>query len=340
MGALGALAALVFSAFLIWATRPGPSTGRRVVLDWPPGLDATASAQHLAAAGLITSPRLFALYLRMVHVKPDAGPHIFNDTLSPRSLVQRLGRMASRPRRRVTIPEGFDQWQVAARLERKEICSSASFLAAVDDPRWLARLGISGPSAEGYLFPATYLLRVDSPPGEVVRRFVGQTRRRLRKLAREHPGALTRLKRERGWGVHEVLTLASIIEKEAAHSDEDPIIASVYFNRLSDPDFRPLHTLGADPTAAYGCLLEGDRVPSCAGFSGRVTPTMLRDARNPYNTYKHPGLPPGPIANPGEAAIAAVLEPANTPYLFFVATGGGRHTFTRTLREHDRAMGK
>jgi UPF0755 protein len=114
-------------------------------------------------------------------------------------------------------------------------------------------------------------------------------------------------------------------------------VASVFFNRLTDPEFRPLRMLQSDPTAAYGCLTLAASTPSCAGYRGQVTPAILRDATNPYNTYKNPGLPPGPIGNPGLLAIRAVLEPAQTDFLYFFARGG-KHTFTRTFAEHRQAI--
>jgi UPF0755 protein len=191
---------------------------------------------------------------------------------------------------------------------------------------------------EGFLFPATYELSVDSAPEAVIRTMVRTFRRRLQRLGDKHAGAFARLSKQRGWGEHEIVTLASIVEREAARSDERATIASVYLNRLDDPEFRPAGMLQADPTAAYGCLVAQEKPASCLGFTGRVTPAMLRDAGNPYNTYKHPGLPPGPIANPGEGSLEAVLAPAKTDFLFFVASGNGRHTFSRTLDEHNRAV--
>ena len=163
-------------------------------------------------------------------------------------------------------------------------------------------------------------------------------RRRLGRLDEKYAGALQRLRGEYGWGQREVLTMASIIEKEARHHDERPAVASVYYNRLTDPDFTPPRRLQADPTAGYGCLIEPVQAPSCADYRGRVTPAMLRDPDNRYNTYLHDGLPPGPIANPGEQSIEAALAPARTDYRFFVAQRDGRHSFSRTLEEHNRAI--
>jgi UPF0755 protein len=138
--------------------------------------------------------------------------------------------------------------------------------------------------------------------------------------------------------MHELLTLASVVEKEAADSREHGTIASVFYNRLNDPSFRPRQMLQSDPTAGYGCLLTGERLPSCRDYTGSVTAAMLRDSANAYNTYKHPGLPPGPIANPSQSAVEAVVNPPETPYFFFVAGQAKRHVFSRTLSEHERAI--
>jgi UPF0755 protein len=113
----------------------------------------------------------------------------------------------------------------------------------------------------------------------------------------------------------------------------------VFLNRLSDPTFVP-HRLDADPTVSYGCLLAPQIAPSCAGFHGRISRAMTHDPLNPYNTYRLEGLPPGPICNPGLGSIRAVLQPAQHDYLFFVARGGRRHAFSRTIDEHNRAVTK
>ncbi len=330
---------LAIGSLLVWAVLPGPGSGRRVALELAAGQDRRQIADQLTAAGLVASPRLLSAYLALLRpsLALEPGPHLLEDSLSPRDLVRYLARL-QRPVERVTIPEGWNRLQIGERLEQSGVCSARAFQRAATDPALLARLSIRGESAEGYLFPATYALRRDSTPASVVTTMARQARRRLLRLDKQHGGALARYVAERGWGEHAVLTLASIVEKEAGHHDEGPTIASVYLNRLDDPTFRPARTLQADPTAGYGCAVEPAAAPSCAGYTGHITPAMLRDAANRYNTYRHPGLPPGPIANPGAAAIEAVLAPAHTDYLFFVATGGGRHTFSRTLEEHQAAI--
>jgi UPF0755 protein len=338
----GAAAVVIgaLSTLWIWAVLPGPGNGRRIELELPAASTASEAGDLLAAHGLVASPGWFAVYVRLVRPSLDfqPGPHLLNDAASPRELVRRLARLPTRPVARVTIPEGYSLFQVAERLEQLEVCSRAAFIAAAHDPSLRHELGIRGESVEGFLFPATYELSVDSAPAQVIRAMVRTLRRRLERLDAKHDGAASRLRSQRGWHEHELLTLASIVEREARHPDEAPTIASVYFNRLDDPDFRPRRMLMADPTAGYGCLVAPKRAPSCAGYHGRITPAMLRDAANPYNTYKHPGLPPGPIANPGQNALEAVLAPAKTPFLFFVANGRGRHRFSRTLEEHNRAI--
>jgi UPF0755 protein len=323
-----------------WAVLPGPGDGARVQVDWPEAVGARQAGDRLAASGLIQSPRLFALYVKLVRPSLDfeAGPHVLNDALSPRELVRRLARMPSRPVARVTVPEGYHLRQIAERLDQLEVCPRAGFVKAAHDASLLRELGLRGPSVEGFLFPATYELGVDSAPEAVIRGMVRTFRKRLERLDARHAGALARLRKTRGWSEHEIVTLASIVEKEARHADEGKTIASVYYNRLDDPDFRPQKMLMADPTAGYGCVAFPAEAPSCAGYAGKITPALLRDAANRYNTYKHPGLPPGPIANPGESALEAVLAPEKTDYLFFVAGAAGRHRFSRTLDEHNAAM--
>jgi UPF0755 protein len=332
--AAGALV-LPFVLLSLWSRLGGPGPGRRVIVDL--GRDQDVGAV-LAEHGLIRSPRLYRAYAALFADRPEPGEHVLNDGLSPRELAARLGRTRARPSARVVLPEGLNHFQIAERLEEAEICSARAFKAAVRDPALRRELGVRGESLEGYLFPATYEVIVDSRPDNVARMLVQTFRARFEKLGAAHPGAREALAKTRRWDEHEIATLASIVEREAAAPEEKPLVASVYLNRLDDPEFKPQKMLQADPTAAYGCVLEPAIIPACAGFTGKITPALLRDASNRYNTYRHPGLPPGPIANPGESALEAVLAPAKTDYLFFVANGKGRHTFSRTFDAHNRAV--
>ncbi len=128
-----------------------------------------------------------------------------------------------------------------------------------------------------------------------------------------------------------------MVEKEAAVDEERPVIAGVFLNRLRDPSFKPKR-LESDPTASYGCLVSPEKAPSCSTFAGKATAAIEHDADNPYSTYTHEGLPPGPISNPGAKSIEAAMAPAASHYFFFVARGGGRHTFSETYDAHAAAV--
>lgn len=336
-GTLALLLALV-GGVAAWARSEGPGKGRRVELEIASDEGSGALCERLAEAGLVASPRLFDWYLRFLSPPVAPGRHVLRDDLGPRSLAQRLTRSPARPTVRVTLPEGFHHRQIAARLAELEIVSALAFEKSVFDPALLSELRINAPSAEGRLFPATYELALDSDAAAVVRQLVREMDKRLARLDAKYPGSRVRLATELTFDDQAIVTLASIVERESGDAAERPLVASVFFNRLRDPSFRPLRTLQSDPTAGYGCLVEPANAPSCADYHGTVTPAMLRDPKNRYNTYRHPGLPPGPIANPGEGALAAVLAPATSDYLYFVADGRGHHRFSRSFEEHRQAV--
>lgn len=350
------LAATLVSALLVWSLLPSPSHDAVVSEDETAPKDAAPAAvtvrlesadkaeavELLAAAGVLDSPRLMGIYLRFLlpTVTLEPGEHLLRKGLSPRELAARLARLPGRTGAKLVVPEGWHRKKIAARLEKSEICRAESFLRATEDRALLERLGVSSTTAEGYLFPATYELGHNTAPSEVVSRMVKETRRRLETLLAKHPGALERLRERHGFGEAELLSLASIVERETSVAAERPLIASVFLNRLSAKDGETRGRLQSDPTAAYGCEFEPERAPSCATYDGKVGPSLLRDPENRYNTYRHPGLPPGPIASPGLASLEAVLAPADSDYLFFVADGSGKHAFSRTFEEHQSAVAR
>jgi UPF0755 protein len=188
-------AAVVFAGFAtalgVWARGRGPGSGRPVVFEVGAGASKVEVANGLAAAGLVKSPRWFAAYALLVRPTIDfaPGPHYLSDELSARELVERLGRLPSRATARVTIPEGFNFREIAGRLDERQICPFEAFGRAAFDPALLRELSIPGPSAEGYLFPATYDLHVDSDPRAVVKELVAESRKRLLRLPRLSPSS-------------------------------------------------------------------------------------------------------------------------------------------------------
>ena len=359
--AAGLLAVFTTSLLLLvfgYGRFRGPGTSA-VELDWPADLDPESAAALLADKGLVRSASATALYFRASGGTSDfvPGPHVLPRNASPHDLRAMLSRSSSRPTVRVVIPEGFHRFDIADRLHKQGVTGQRAFLAATSDRDLLVELGIdttaSAPStpvanqerttappesAEGYLFPATYDLQVDTDAHEIVRRLVAEADQRWSALVAQHGAGLSAVAASLGWGRREVVTLASIIQREAMMDDERPVIASVFYNRLLDPTFKPRRRLQSDPTAMYGCVAHPEEAPTCADYRGKPTSAVLHDPKNRYSTYMSGGLPPGPISNPGVASLQAALAPAATKYLFFVAKGGGRHTFSETFGAHNGAI--
>ena len=333
MGTLAVVLLVVFPG------EHGPGTGRDVELAVPGDESAEALAQRLEAAGLVAHPRMFAFYVRLSGGagRVVRGTHLLTDDLSPRDLFARLERGTGAGHVKVTIPEGWTRFDIARRLQALHVCALRGFLDATETPALLAELHVPGDTAEGFLFPATYDLTPDSDPLDVVRRMKSEFDKRWATLESRSQAGLSDLSKTLSWGPREVVTLASMVEKEAVVDDERPLIASVFLNRLREPTFMP-KILQCDPTAGYGCLAMPERAPSCAGYTGKITHDIVADPQNPYNTYKHEGLPPGPISNPGAKSLDAVMNPAVTRYFYFVARGEGRSTFSETYGAHTAAV--
>lgn len=346
VGTLAATLALAAAGLLLGYGRSGSPPGRLLEVDWPEGLDADEAAAKLAELGLVESRDTMAIFLRATGGTADfvPGPHLLYLGATPWDLRRMLARSLLRPTARIVIPEGFNRFDIAARLEKLHIVSRKAFLAASADPMLLAELGVapkgtsSVESAEGYLFPAAYDFGKDSDAKEIVRRLVGESEKRWQAISAKHAESLARLQSTLGWGRREIVLVASMIEKEAAVDSDRPLIASVFVNRLSDPDFKPKR-LQSDPTSAYGCIAFPTEAPTCADYAGKPTPAINRDAKNRYSTYAHNGLPPGPIANPGQKSLEAAASPAPTRYFYFFAAAGAKaHAFSETLDAHNDAV--
>lgn len=308
---LGALGAATYLAL-----RPQSQSASEIVVEIPRGARLSDAAARLEAAGVIRSGRAFALLARL-RQQADAlraGEYALAPNLTAMEVLDRLAAGAVMTHR-VVLPEGLRLEEVATRVEAANLGSAAEFLTVARDPSVAADFGVEGTSLEGYLFPETYELARGVPVRDIARMMVDHFFSVWRPL---EPAA-----RARGLSMREVVVLASLIEKETGAPEERPLIAAVFLNRLG----RGMR-LETDPAVIYGI----------AGFDGNLRRIHLEDASNPYNTYLHAGLPPGPIANPGAAALRAVVEPAPADYLYFVARKDGTHQFSRSYGEHVRAV--
>lgn len=302
------------AVFAVAACGGSGETPVRVTI--PTGATMRTAADSLDKAGIIGSPRAFRLYakLRGADRGIKAGTYMLRRDASWGSVLASLqnGRGIVNT---VTIPEGFTLVQTESVLVRKLALPVDSVRVAVRDTAQLRRLNVPTPTLEGYLFPDTYFF----PPGTSAQTAVRTMVRRFEQRWKpEWNARLDTMKLSR----HDLITLASIVEREARRAEERPVIAAVYWNRL-----RKGMLLQADPTVQYA-------LPQ---YQQRLLNRHLA-VKSPYNTYKYPGLPPGPIAAPGAASLEATLRPANVPYLYFVAYPDGHHEFRVKLEEHQAAV--
>lgn len=286
-------------------------------ISFPSGSGIRRLATELKAGGVIRSSWHFILMTRLrgdAH-RLQAGEYRFSDDMTPDDILKKIvsGEVEYR---KFTLPEGYSVYQAAEILEQKGYFRKDVFLEKCRDRGLLLRLGLKVASAEGYLYPATYNLSRG-----------GSEEQLLEQMIRQFNKAYGTIENEVGEGahqfsLHEIVTLASIIEKEAVSPKEKPLISSVFHNRL-----RIGMPLQSDPTSVYGVR----------AFTGRVSKSDIQRP-SPYNTYLNKGLPPGPIGNPGRDAVLAALNPAKTDFLYFVARQDGTHQFSRNLDEHNRAV--
>ncbi len=294
-----------------------------VVIDIPKGTSFKQVARLLEEKGLIRSKEAFAVlaWYKKEAGLIKAGEYKLSPSMTPQKILEILvsGKVIQHL---ITIPEGYNMFQIGDLLARANLVKKEAFMGAVTDKDLLKQLNIKAETAEGYLFPDSYFLPKGVSAKDIVKNFVSRfwdvwTSNKFGQRAKEI-----------GTTIHEVIILASIVELEAAVQEEKPIIASVFWNRLKKG--MPLQ---ADPTVKYGIMVER-RIKK-----RRLTWKDLRKA-TPYNTYTRYGLPKGPICNPGFLSLRAVLYPKKTQYLYFVSKGNRTHYFSKTLKEHNRAVKK
>ncbi len=337
LAVLGTLAVLGW-LFVVYPDSGGrPVDGEEIVIEVQEGMTLHALAEELEERGVIGSARVWSLYMRLRgldrHLRQ--GKVRYRVPMTPEEAARHATTRLGRIQIRILIPEGFSRFEIAKRLEEYGVCEAEEFLDATEDKSLLASYGVDANDAEGYLFPDTYEFDDQTRPRRVVERMLANWTRKYEQIVQTHEDDLAALK---DWTTHDIVTLASIVEKEAAVPSERRRIAGVFSNRLKSKRFLPRRRLQADPTVQYGCLAVPDAAASCADYDGAITRAMLDDRENPYNTYRHSGLPPGPIANPGKASIVAVIAPEEHDYFYFVARGRGEHHFSKTLRQHNIAV--
>jgi UPF0755 protein len=298
-----------------------PGAAESTTVEIPRGLHAREVVDLLAQKNLVRNKyaALAYIFYSRIYNKLQAGEYMFEAHLTTRNLVRKIvsGEVYLH---KLTVPEGLTLKQTAQKWEEQGFGTAAEFLqaasGAVDqvqavDPKAM--------SLEGYLFPETYSFPKGTTAHQAIASMIDRFREMVERLKQVVP--------ESSWhhDLHDTIIVASLVESEAAHAEERPIIASVYLNRLNRHIL-----LQCDPTVIYALDLANK-------YRGTLTLADLR-FESPYNTYVKPGLPPGPIMNPGYPSLLAAVQPASTNYLYFVRTKEGRHTFSETLAAHNRAV--
>ncbi len=309
------ICSLVFAVqFMHFLIIPANHAGVLTTINIPQGVSFSKISNILTGKRIINDKTNFKLlaYLMGATHNVKYGEYLFSSSMRPTTIMEKLldGEVVLHE---VTIPEGYTDKQIAQTLNEKGLLNNVrSFLQLTHDKVFIAALDITSPSLEGFLYPDTYKLSKGLSPEEIIKKMVGQFKTVYTPELQQRAAAI-------GMNMLQVVTLASMIEKETSVPSERFLISAVFHNRL-----KLRMRLQSDPTVIYAMHITDDV----------ITKKDLR-TKDPYNTYTHYGLPPGPICNPGKESIIAALYPADVKYLYFVANNDGSHEFTRTLREHN-----
>jgi len=312
------VAAAVYVDILRYADKPANAESVKQVIIVKPGQKFKSLSKILHKKGVINHPAKFRLFSRIKGYDKNikAGEYVLSSAMTPKIILEIfvIGKVRLH---RFTIPEGYNLRQVAQVVSRAGFGTQVDFFKAATNADLVHSKGIDAQTFEGYLFPDTYYFTQDATPEKIIssmaKRFWSVFKPEWKNRAKTL-----------GFTIHQVVTLASIIEKEAGVAVERPIISSVFHNRLK----RRIR-LESDPTVIYGIK----------DFNGNITRRDLAE-KTPYNTYKIKGLPPGPIANAGTKAIEAALYPAETRLLYFVSKKDNTHQFSTNIKDHNRAVRK
>lgn len=301
--------------WLAWALLSPVMPSSQTFVMLRPGYGTKRIAHELKNAGVIRSADAF-IFWHYLHRQRSlkAGEYLFDKAADTRDIHDRLAR-GDIYVHTVVIPEGFNMFDIAQAIEDAGLGRVADFLqVAKSDTNLISDIAPEAKTLEGFLFPNTYEFTRTMSMHDMAAAMVKQFRQVATQV-----GLTTE--------VQQTVTMASIIEKETSVPEERPLVASVYYNRLSKRI-----ALQADPSIIYGELLAGT-------YTGALHHQDVQ-TNTPYNTYRHPGLPPGPIANPGKTSLEAALHPATSDYYYFVSNGNGHHNFARSLEEHNKNVAK
>ena len=301
--------------------KPYPETAAAVFIEIPHGMRARDVVGLLRDKNVMRNeyPALAYIWYSGNRHKLQAGEYLFDRPMTPVDVISRIvsGNVYLH---KFTVPEGLTLAETAEKWRDQGFGTAESFQQAAGESVTLIQdLDPKAQSLEGYLFPETYYFPAHTPPRKAIEAMVGRFKSMLSRLDQEFPPT------QRLLSLRETIILASLVESEAVHEDERPVVASVYLNRIQKKML-----LQCDPTVIYALEKE-------ARYNGKLTRADLK-FQSPYNTYVNAGLPPGPIMNPGFPSMRAAVQPASTKHLYFVRTVEGRHTFSDNLAAHNRAV--
>jgi UPF0755 protein len=321
------IVAIASAGWFAWALLTPVEPSGQIFVMLRPGYSTRRIASELKSAGVIRSEEAFVLWHYLHRGRSlKAGEYLFEKRANTIDLQKRL-RRGDVYFRTVVVPEGFTMFDIARAVEAAGLGSAEDFLkVAQSDTALIADLAPSATSLEGYLFPDTYefsrMQTMQDMAAAMVKQF-RQVARQIGLIQTTEGTATPPDPNATPADLGRTVIMASIIEKETSIADERPLVSSVYWNRLAKNV-----ALDADPSIIYAELLAGT-------YTGALHHDDMR-FDSPYNTYKHPGLPPGPIGNPGKSALEAAMHPAQSDYYYFVADAQGHHRFARTIEEHDK----
>ena len=314
------IASIFILNFYSYCSTPYSSIPVDITINIPEGTNFKKVSLLLAEKNIIRKSIRFSILAKLKNAehKIKTGEYCMTMPMSPVEVLDKLikGEVIIHS---VTIPEGKNIFDVAKIMEESGLGSAAGTLEKMRDSEFIKSLGIKEESLEGFLFPDTYHFSRKTVPEKILRRMVARHNRIISPEIKKEA-------KQKGMTIKEVLILASLVEKETARTFEKPLIAAVFLNRL-----KKRMRLECDPTVIYGVKLNDPN------FNTRLRTKHLRK-KTPYNTYRIFGLPKGPICNPGLGSIKAVLNPAETEYLYFVSKNNGTHQFSATLRKHNQAV--